>query len=388
MNIKLIILILLSFSIQFAVAEDLTFEVAGEARIENGDTVIARNMAINDAMHKAIRQAIERFLEPSAVNENMTTIDNGIFKHGLAYVNHFNLTKAEVLSGATERYSVAGTFGIAGEIIEHDLSKLGLLAFRENLPRVLVVIQEKNIDNVHWHFQAKELNNAENMIIKALGLKGFKLVDKVSLIQKITAEGERDFFADDNKRIAEIGKSFGADVVIVGKAISRPVVTLEVAGDTASTMAVISLKAIRTIDGLELATSSTSASYKDIDESKAGAQAITLASEEAAVKIIPGIIAQWAEGLEPVITITMYVNGLRSIESLVEFKNEFLNTLTGIKSFDRRTFSDGAAAYDIVSTVDVATIVNEINDKGFKSFTVKIRSFSDNSLDLNVKMKE
>jgi hypothetical protein len=258
---------------------------------------------------------------------------------------------------------------------------------RENLPRVMVMIQEKNIDYIHWHFQTKTINSAEAIILKALELKGFKLINLNLMLPRLTAEDEKDFYGDDAKKIAQLGKSFGADVVITGKAISRSVVTLELKGDSVSAVAMVTLKAIRTLDGLQLASTSTSASASDISESEAGSLAITNASEEAILNMTSEIMEQWAEGLEPVMDITLYVSGLKSIESLVQFKNEFLNSVPGVKTFEKRTFSGGAAAYDIQSTTDVAKMVADLKEKQLESFEVTVRSYSSNSLDLSVRMK-
>lgn len=273
------------------------------------------------------------------------------------------------------------------DILREKLNQNGLLAFREDLPRVISFIQEKNIDNVHWHFMDNTFNNTELTIWKILGYKGFTKGMQAQVLRDINSDVEKNFFGDDISIIAGQASSFGVDVIIVGKSISRPVVTLEDQSDSISAVAMVTLRAIRIVDARELASSSTSATVVDTSESNAGARAIGKASEEAVINLLPSIMEEWSQGLEPITSFTMFVRGLKSLESLISFKNDFVNNIDGIQSFERRTFSGGAAAYDVETNTNVAAIVAILKTEGLKSFDIKIRSSSENSIDISVKHK-
>ena len=88
---------------------------------------------------------------------------------------------------------------------------------------------------------------------------------------------------------------------------------------------------------------------------------------------------------EVIYNITVFINGVKSIEDLVAFKNELSQTVAGIRSIQQRTYSGSSAAYDLKSTSPVATIVQALQNKGLKSFEVQVRSQSENSLELNLK---
>lgn len=387
--LKLLTILIVLFSLfTMAIAGDLrTFEVSGDARIEQGDTLTARHIAIGYAITGALDQALNEFLPKNVIEENKSTINQSVLVDHLGYLNKLIVNEVEVKNGSLNIYTVKASITIEMDILKAKLTENDLFAFSEKLPKVIAFVQEKNIDNVHWHFQQNTFNNAELTIWKILDYKGFSKNVQAQALRDINSDTEQSFYGEDLNIIAGQAGGYGADIIIIGKSISRPVMVLETKGDSASAVAMVTLRAIRAVDGRELATSSTSASVTDTSESSAGAIAIARASEEAVINILPHIMNGWNEGLEPIVSFTMFVSGLKSLESLIEFKNDFLNSIGEIKSFERRTFSGGAAAYDVKSTMDVAALAALLESDGLKEYSVKIRSYSENSIDLSVKPK-
>ncbi len=367
--------------------ETITFNVTGEARIENGDTLLARHIAIGYAITSALDQAIKQFLPNDVIEANRDIINRNVLVNHLGYLNKLSITEVQVKNSSSNTYSIKASIAIEMSILKAKLKQNKLLDFRQNLPKVISFVQEKNIDNVHWHFQMNTFNNTELTIWKILDLKGYTKDIQAQVLSNITSDAEQSFYGDDNSVIAGQASGMAADIIIVGKSISRPIVTLESEGDSISAVAMVTIRAIRAVDARELGSSSTSATVKDTSESTAGALAIGKAAEEAVINLLPALSEDWSSGLEPVVSFTMFVSGLKSLESLISFKNEFLNSVDEIQKFERRTFSSGAAAYDVESTLDIADIVATLKAKGLESFDINIRSHSENSIDIRVKAK-
>ncbi|MCP4581977.1 MAG: hypothetical protein GY839_10180 [candidate division Zixibacteria bacterium] len=385
---KIVFVVLITMIASTLFAGQVTIETIGQADIVESDTITARGLAFDEATKKAVAKAVERFLTAKTIAANMTIIEENIFSKTGGYLIKIEVIGEGVKTGTDATYEISIKADLIFENIEHDLAALGLLSFRKNLPRILVLIQEKNIDIVHWHFQSRSTNNAENIIWNVLSIKGFKSIDQVSLLENLNPDMERSFYADKVGQALKFAAAYNADIMIVGKAISRAVQSSSPRTDSVSVQAMVTLKAYRIDNGEEIAGSSTSASTTELTQLESGEIAISNAAEMAAIDIIPGIIDNWtAEKASPTIPITLFVNGLKSIEDLVTFKHELTDRIPGIKAIDRRTFSGSAAAYDIESTVDVKNIVAELTANGLKSFNVVVRSQSEKSLELKVNLK-
>jgi len=384
---RIILTILFSMVVSIINAGQIEIEVTGHGVIADTDTIKARNLAFDNAVAKVIEKSVDRFLSEKDITENKQSLEQHIFAKAGGYIKNMDITEEGVKSDMPGNYSITMKATLIADNLEHDLAALGLLNFRANLPRVLVMVQEKNVDIVHWHVQSKESNSAENIIWNVLGIKGFKSVDQIGLIEGLTPDIEKAFYADDVSQALAFSAGYDADIVIIGKAISRPITVAGTSGDSLTVQAMVTLKAYRTSTGEEIANISTSASTVTKNELTGGTIAITKAAEEAALKLTPGIIENWTTVEEATISITMFINGLKSIEDLITFKHEFMDKVSGIKTFDRRTFSGSAAAYDLEITTTVPDIVTELSKNELNSFDVQVRSQSDNSLELKVKLK-
>jgi len=384
---RLTIILLVSILVSLANAGQIEIEVIGRGAIADTDTIKARNLAFEKALTEAVEKAVERFLSEKDIADNKQSLEQKIYTKAGGYIKSLDIIDEGVKSDLPGNYSITMKAALIADKLEHDLATLGLLNFRANLPRVLVLVQEKNVDAVHWHYQAKNLNNAENIIWNVLGIKGFKAVDQIGLMENLTADIEKTFYADDVSQAISFASGYDADIVIAGKAISRPIAAAGAPGDSLTVQAMVTLKAYRTTTGEEIAGSSTSSSTITKSELAGGAIALTKAAEEAALKLVPGIIDNWTKVEETTIPITMFINGLKSLEDLITFKHEFMDKVSGIKTFERRTFSGSAAAYDLNITTTIPEIVAELSKNELKSFDVQVRSQSNNSIELKVKLR-
>lgn len=369
-------------------ADDISVRVSGESKIQNADTIKARSEAFNEAILKAVREGVGRFLPEQPFSKSQDVLNEKVFSKAAGYLDTIAIVGISCKGGDPGTVKVEIMAAVAKDKLENDLSKLGLLAFRDSLPLVMVIVQEKNIEQVHWHFQLRKMDTAEEVIRNTLELKGFRFVNEADVLAKLDSRIEKAFYAEDMPEVSKFASEFKTNVVIIGKSLSRPVVVIENAGDSASAVAMVTLKAFKVATGDEMATSSTSATERGLDQTLAGTQAIKRAAREAIINMMPDIIGKWAEKQTQNTAVTMYVSGLKSIEDFIAFKNVFLANISGVESLERRTITGNAAAYDMTIATDVKSIVAQLQDKGLKDFVLEIRSYSDNSLDLRVKLKE
>lgn len=365
--------------------ETIRVEVEAAANIVQGDTTLARSEAFRALPVRAVEKGLSHFLSEQGIAGKKSLIEKSILPRSGSYITGLEVTSGGIDARDPAIYRLAGTITLQKERLENDLAAFGILTYGKDLPHILVFVQEKNIDYVHWHFQAKTLNYAENAIWNALSTQGFKFVDQTSLAKNIEPETERAIYAEDMSVITALGKKYDAAIVIVGKAISRGGADIGQDARAARAQAVVTLKAIDVKKGEVVAQGSSENEESDGDMMQAGKIAIEAAARVAAIQMIDDITRSQEKPAEVIYNITVFINGVKSIEDLVAFKNELSQTVAGIRSIQQRTYSGSSAAYDLKSTSPVATIVQALQNKGLKSFEVQVRSQSENSLELNLK---
>jgi len=365
-------------------AETIRVQVETAADIAEADTNLARSAAFSAIPVKAIEIGLAHFLSEQAIDSKWPLIEKSILAKSGSFVKSIEVTAEGTDALAVGEYRLTATVLLQRERLEDGLVAAGILTYEKDLPRILAFVQEKNIDNVHWHFQSRILNNAENTIWNALSVRGFKFVDQTALAKNIEPESERSIYAEDLTAITELGHKYAANIVIIGKSISRAGSDIARKNPTTTIQAVVTLKAIDVGKGEIVAQASSEAEGRDSNMMTAGKIAIEEAARTAAAQMVEAIIRSQAKPAETVYNITMFISGIKSIEDLVDFKNELSERVTGIKTIQRRTFSGGTAAYDLQSTAPVAAIIQTLQAKGLKSFQVQIRSQSENSLELNL----
>lgn len=384
--IKLVITaVFLATSISFA--EQVTLEVTGRGEIEAIDTTKARNWAIIDGVRKAVEKGVNNFISTRLAAEDSVLLEENIYSKITGYIKSFDVVKEGVSQQLPNTYEVTIKVTLITDYLQRDLAALGIFMAKKGLPRVLVLVQEKNIDNVHWHFQTNDLNNAETRIREVLGIKGFMFVGYSTLLSELSTEEERAFYADDIGTILKVANRYDAGVIITGEAISRRAEGVTNLDGTLSLQAMVNLKAIRANKGDVISSSSATATAVHEDELAGGGLAIASAADKAVAELADRLINIWSQEIALKIEVTLIVNGLKSIEDLILFKNELQDRVKGIISLKRRTFSGNTAAYDLVSSIDGKAIASELVVKGLNSFKVRVRSKSKNSLELNLKLK-
>jgi hypothetical protein len=218
-----------------------------------------------------------------------------------------------------------------------------------------------------------------------LVFNGFRLIDQSVLLQTMTSEEERAFYIDDINTILTIGKNYNADIIITGKAISRAITKNN--SDSVIFQSSVNLYALNTDNGKTLGASDGNAEIIHTDTTTGGNSVIAKAAENAIEKLIPSLNISQTEIESNGYKITLIVNGLKSIEDLIEFRKEFEKAIAGLRSIERRTYTGSSAAYDLVTNINGDLLADTISSFSFDLHNVLISSNSQSFIELNVKLK-
>lgn len=355
--------------------ETSVIKTEGIGDIVDGGNGRARDIAIEDALRKAVEQAVGTFIQSETVVQNYTVVNDEILARSNGYVKRYDITNE---SNDGNIYKVTVRAEISLEKLRDDLTGIGLMMVRKHKPRVMVVIPEQNL--------GKKVSNpaGETEIIKRFLEKGFKLVDQ-SQVSKIRYNDRiKAAIEGDAKLAAKIGLQHGAEVIIIGEAFSEPLGSV---GGMVSSRARIDARVIKIDTGEIIVADGKQASGIDITEVVAGKKAIEKAAEDMADYMIEEILAKWSDEVTNSNSVELIIAGT-TYAQLTELKSLLSRSFRGVKGIHQKSFTGNRAVIEVDLKSDVQAFADELTQKDFKGLVVEVTDFSANRLELKVLKKE
>ncbi|MDY6903231.1 MAG: flagellar assembly protein T N-terminal domain-containing protein [Thermodesulfobacteriota bacterium] len=367
-------------------AADLnTVTAEGVSVIQNGNTASARDNAVNDALRKAVEQAVGTMISAETVAENYTVLRDRVYSKTRGYVRSYNVL-SEMPEGQLYRVQVSAEVGTAE--IENDLSALGLLMAQKNMPRVMIMVAEQNIGQTHYVYwwdrtmtTQTDMTITENTLMQKLAEKGFNVVDHTVAAKHLELSNAYQIVDLSNDAIKKIGDLYNAEVVIYGKAYAK--LRGSVMGTSMkSSMANISLRAVNTDTGGVLASGSTHVAAAHPDEMTAGTEALRQVTEKIASDLIDQIVNRWSGEVSGGGMIQVTVSGNVDYSGLVSVKDTIRSQIRGVKSIYQREFNAGQAMLDVEYTGSGHDFADAVTRASFQGMTVRVTGATQNSVAL------
>lgn len=358
-----------------------TVVVEGTAMIGN-DLAKARDEAIEDALRSAVEQGVGLLISSETLVKNFQVIEDRILSRSHGYVASYEIIQ-ERKSGGIYRVKIKALVKI-GEI-KDDLVAIGLLLRRKGLPRLMVLVDERNIGSESIPGFGYDLNNAETVIMDVFISKGFTFIDQTAAKRKLAKEVALTAI-NDPEAAKRIGFANHAEVIIVGKAIAKVARgASKYLGDMKSCQADVSLRAINVETGEIIAVSSAHAAAVHLDEISGGNEAIKKAAKIAGEELMEKILSRWSAELTTGERISIRVYGLASFVDADLLKRE-MEELRGVKGVYSHGFEAGCLSLDVEYEGNGEALARNLAG-GLPSFEVEIVSQTLSSLVIKVKKR-
>jgi hypothetical protein len=384
----IILSLLLITPAAFGQEESRTVSAEGVAVIQGGSRDIARDAAIEDAQKRAVEQAIGILIDSQTQVENFQVISDNILSQTKGYIKRYNVT-GEVPEGNLLRVTI--TAEVALGKLSDDLSAIGILLGQVNKPRTMLLIAEQNIGSewIAWwwgdvHGQSTDMAMTETVFMDKFTEKGFEMIDQSVAAREIKVTGAYKVENLSTAQARTLGNQADAEVVIVGKALSRLQGNV---GALKSAQADLTARAVRTDNGQVLASVSTHAAAVHVSEITAGNEALKKAAADAAEQMMTKILAQYSKEAGGTRSISITITGLRSKTEFVKFKDALKNQVRGIKNLHERSFANGVAKVSVDSKSSTQTLSDELSLKDFGTFAVEVTGSTANSLEIMISPK-
>jgi len=308
--------------------QDKTFVVIGSSRIQGANIQVARDQAISESLVTAVALMTEEVLKVDSLVENFPQVNEIIYENPDTFVQEYKVL-TETKSDKFYRVVVKAT--VAGQKIAKQLSTAGILRAKIDLPSVLFLISEKNLqDDSPRYWWGKQMGNFESIseatMADILKARGFRVIDhRGSGIRKM-ADWNPEMKPELTKEEAlKLGARLQADVVIVGSSVASP--TASVMGeDLKSFKVILDAQALRTETGEELVNISRTSVTANVDETAGGREALQMAGTLAGDDLAMQLASEWRKMAEKPSQFEILVEGTGNLANFVKFRK----ALTGI----------------------------------------------------------
>jgi hypothetical protein len=378
-----ILVLLLASGTFLARGQSASHEVTatGTGSIINGDVAHARDDAIDDALRKGLEQTMGLMVSAETLVENSQLIEDNIYSKTEGYVQNYQVIQEGKRDESLYEVTVKAIVKMGD--LKNDLDAISELIRRKNTPRMMVLIEETNIgETPGYHLITADLNTAETAMMEQFMAKGFRFVDQETVKANLNRSVAAAILQGDNAKAATLGKSYGAEVVITGKAVAKATETEAFGAKIRSQQATVTARAIRTDTGDIIATGSAQGAFPHIDDMTGGAKAIQKASAELSDNLMQKILDRWQADVNTGTTITLRVGGITSYSQLKKFESSLTYYVRGLTSVARREYSGSMATFEVQLKGDADDLAQRLDGQNIDGIQVSVVGMSQNSVNV------
>lgn len=351
----------------------------GMAAVIGGNTVIARDKAIDDALRKAVEQAVGTVISSDTMTENYKVIHDKIIAQTAGYIERYTVV-SEGSQGDVYRVTIQAEVGKAN--LMDDLRALGLLHALKEKPKVMVIIDEK-VGGMYGTTGWEGVGQAESTIMEKFIAAGFNVVDPATVKANITRDKALRMLEGDAAASAAEGLKYGAQIVITGKAFAKNAGGTLYGTKMQSLQATLQARVVRTDTAKVISSRSATGAQVHIDELQGGALAIKEAGEKLADDLMQDIIKQWSgEVYGRSQEITVMISGLTSYNHLAAIKKFLEKETQGVKAVHQRSFTGGVAELSLDYGGKSGNIADELANRRFPGFRLEPTNVTPNRIDV------
>jgi hypothetical protein len=340
---------------------------------------IFREKAIDDALRRAVEQAVGTMISSDTMTNNFQVVHDKILAQTSGYVKSYQIIK-EGRVGQEFRVTVMADVG--KENLQRTLEALGLLHELKEKPKVMVLIEEK-VGGLFGTTAWENVGQAESTIMERLVAAGFNVVDPATVRANIPRDQALRLLEGDQKAAAAAGIQYGAQVVITGRALSKNAGGKLLGTNMQSLQATLQARVVRSDDGKVISSRSEQGTKAHLDEMQGGTLAIKEASEKLSDAVINDILGSWKkEVYGRSQQITLIISGLVSYRHLSAVKTFLEKDLQGVKAVHQRNFTQGTAELMLDYGGKTSFVADELANKRFTGFRLEPTNVTPNRVDV------
>lgn len=358
-------------------------EVIGTGIIYQKDVEAARTEAISNSLVSAVDLAVADLLPIDSLVQNFSRLNDILYSQTDKYICDYKVF-TELKIENIYRVLVQATIFI--DKIKKNLSESGIIYAKKTLPRILLIIKEKNQEKVlHRYLWEEDIAFAgsvgENSIAKTMREKGFKVIEYKSIISDIDIDAIDSTDINDLKAL-NLGTRLQADVVIIGRSVAHK--TANTMGEgIRSFKGIITARAFKIDSGEEIAATIQTATAVNSDEISGNREALSSAGTLAGNDLASQIMTMSLKENMNITKLEITVGGTQNLANFVMFR-KFLDDLPEVHEIRTKEMRPDEAAIIINYQGNARELADAMMLKTFESFGIKIYGITQNNLRLEL----
>lgn len=361
--------------------------VIGEAAISNNNTMEARENALSKAKNNAIIKAMQSFITPPTIDNNIQIIEDNIFSKSDDLIKKIKVLDEEKQE-ANSLYSVKIRADLDMDQLSVLIKKLNLLESVMGNPKILSLIEEVSTSSVTS--MVEDESSASIAIEEKLIEHGFDLVDKQQIKKiredEMTEMGEFliNKIMDDPTAISRLVKKaqdFGAQYLLMGSSQILP--GTETDGIFMAN-ATFKCRVVDASTAEKIATTQATESGRGNNQNGADLIAGQRVGEVAASEIIPDIIQNWSKREMKGVIFNVKLYGVTSYAKQGRKLMKAIKEISGVTSCEQRLWDKklGRLELEINYKGGGDTLVDELfttveSLPGFENFDLQSQTGND-----------
>lgn len=336
------------------------------------DKAQARDEALRDAYRRAVETVGVQVDSRTEVKDFELFYDR-IITQSSGYVRSYKIVREWEADGM---YHVLISAEVVRGDIRNDVSALAYLIDMMGNPRVMVLIEERNLG------MQSVTTQSEDAIIRKLRLARYNLVDSKRVQALKNSDTAKAAMAGDTNAAIALGERLEADIIVTGAIESKPLTSRQTGSFTFySCTAYSSLRVISAGNGTIIISDTGSSTEADLSSEAAGMKAIAKRAEEVGNSII-WEIPKHGGGPSSTRTIQLVVKNCdyAAARALVSAIKEMRNVVR----VDLRTLDAGIAVIDVELSGSATIEDLAMRLEQLRLPRLKITGFTRDRLDLTI----
>ena len=380
---KLLLFFLVPLLVTAAIHAGIPVRSVGTGSIINGDRAAARDRAIDDALRKAVETTLGTYIDAQTTVENFMVVEDRILNWSRGYVSSYQIVSESAAS--PDLYEVAIDAVVEETLLARDADAVRNLIQRMGYPRLMIVIDEKNIADPpdRYHYFSVDITAAETAMNSRFMEKGFKVVDPAQVRRIRERDSVLAAIQGDAAATRTLANRLDAEVIITGTAAAKTASGFNLAG-MKSCQANITARAVDADVGTMLASGQKHAAFPHIDEVTGGTMAIEKAAGALADELIDRILQKWRARFYELNEVVLLVTGLSSYAQASRLAGDLNYLGRGVKNVIQRSVTGETAEFALQLSGTAAQLARELDERQIGDSLCRVTAVTANKLTLQI----
>ena len=271
------------------------YEGMATVQVQGENYVMAREKAVNLALKNGLETALKEMMGEEEFEASRRALRK-IFRRASRYVKSYRFLEAndDLISRTSDVRLEMRFFASA---VNQALAGLGVIAGPVSEKKVAVLIQEKSFTSAPVASFWDIFPISETQLVKNLMEEGIEVIGREQLRDMVSETIVLNAIKGDLKAARSIGLKTGADIVIVGTAISNLREKNAETNDN-TVQANINVKVVSTLESSLIAAKTDFSTIKHEQALQAELEAFDNASKKLADFLVPSFHRYWEKGVE------------------------------------------------------------------------------------------